>query len=83
MKQNQFYCVACRKKVSVPAKSIRLTSIKNKRSGSIPALKAKCKCGTKLTRFVSRKSASKMRSKGGKSRSRKRTRSAKKSRSRK
>ena len=80
MKQNQFYCVACRKKVSVPAKSIRLTSIKNRRSGSIPALKAKCKCGTKLTRFVSRKSASKMRSK---SKSRKRTRSAKKSRSRK
>ena len=81
MKQNQFYCVACRKKVSVPTKSIRVTSIKNRRSGSIPALKAKCKCGTKLTRFVARKSASKMRSKYGKSKSRSGAR--KRSRSRK
>lgn len=53
MRQNEFYCVKCRKIVKVGNDDICLTFIKNKRIGKIPALKAECnKCETNLTKFV-------------------------------
>ena len=83
MKTNQFYCVACRKAVTVSAKDVCVTRIKNRRSGPRPALRAKCKCGTMLTKFIKKDSESKMKSKyrSCRSKSRKR-RSRSKSRKR-
>ena len=66
MKQNQFYCVLCRKKVMVPKDQMCVKVYKNKRAGPTPALKAYCKkCDTPLTKFIKRASAQKMMDKFG------------------
>lgn len=67
MKTNQFYCVSCRKKVSILSDNICLKYINNSRVGKIPALKGECnKCDTKLTKFVKRDDAKKLEKKYGK-----------------
>ena len=48
LKQRQFYCVACDKRVTENAKDICVKKLKN----GTPALKSKCKCGCKLTKFI-------------------------------
>lgn len=65
MKERQFYCVSCRRKVMCPADDIHFKIIKNKRiKGGMPALKSVCnKCDTRLTKFVKRKDASKLKAK--------------------
>lgn len=69
MKSNQFYCVACKKKVMCDSKDTCVTKTKNGRS----ALKSKCRCGCKLYKFISDASAPKMRSKLGKCKSRRKS----------
>ena len=66
LKQNQFYCVKCRKRVTSHPDDICVKNIRNRKTGSIPALKSECpKCGTKLFKFSKRKDATKLRSKFG------------------
>ena len=63
MKENQFYCVKCHKKVEIPASEVHLTMIKNRKTGSIPALVGKHKaCGTKCVKFVKREKVASLRS---------------------
>lgn len=52
---NQFYCVKCRMRVTLPASDICVKSFRNKRTGSSPALVGECsKCGgTHLTKWIS------------------------------
>jgi hypothetical protein len=59
LKQNQFYCVKCQKKVSIDANDICSKKIRNKKTHkSIDAVVAKHDyCGTKLFKFI-KKSAS-------------------------
>ena len=53
MKTNEFYCVKCRKIVKINSSDICVTSIKNKKVGTLPALKGYCKkCDVNLTKFV-------------------------------
>lgn len=55
LKQNQFYCVACRARKKVSADDMCVKNYKNKRSkyGYVPALKASCKtCGTNMNKFI-------------------------------
>ena len=67
MRENEFYCVKCRKVVKVPKDDICLTFIKNKKIGKIPALKGECaKCDTNLTKFVKVDDAEKLENKYGK-----------------
>lgn len=71
LKENQFYCVKCRKAVSCGADTIKLTCFKNKKTGSTSALTSKCcKCGTKLVKFVAKDKTSSLRSKYGRSKKR-------------
>jgi hypothetical protein len=66
MKQNQFYCVACRKKVTIPSEDICVKIYNNKRSGKTPALRAYCeKCKVNLTKFIKRASTDRMLKKYG------------------
>jgi len=64
MKEKQFYCVSCGKKVMVGEDDIKFKNIKNYKRGVVPSLKGKCKkCDTKLTKFVKVKDAKKLKSK--------------------
>ena len=76
MKANQFYCVACRKKVMIDDEDICEVKLKNGRH----ALRAYCaKCDCHLTKFISNKSVSRMTSKFGKCKKSKRRSKSKKS----
>ena len=65
LRVNQFYCVSCRKAVTVPHDDICFKTLKNpKRKGGVPCLRGQCpKCSTKLTKFVAVKDAPKLKSK--------------------
>ncbi len=55
LKENQFYCVSCRKRVAVPVDDIKFKLLRSprRRSGKAPALRSQCgKCATNLTKFV-------------------------------
>ena len=66
MKANQFYCVKCRKFVTIKQDDICFKYIKNKKIGKMPSLKAECsKCETSLTKFVKRDDATKLKNKYG------------------
>lgn len=65
MNEKQFYCVACRKKVMLPASDICVKVYKNKKTGTSPALVGQCKCGTNVTKFIKRDSVAAMRQKYG------------------
>ena len=66
MKTNQFYCVKCRKAVTVNQDYICFKYLKNKKIGKIPSLKAECsKCDTILTKFVKHDDATKLKKKYG------------------
>ena len=84
MKSNEFYCVSCRSKVTLPAKHIHVATLRNGK----PALRSKCtKCKTNVTKFIKVDDVSKMkklfRSRGRSPRSRSRKRSKVRSKSRK
>lgn len=68
LKQRDFYCVSCRKRVSVPADEMGVQTFKNKKvKGGVPALRSECpKCGTNVTKFIKKKDKSKMTQKFGK-----------------
>ena len=63
LKQNQFYCVSCRKVVTVPVSEIKVVTLKN----GNPALRATYK-GNKLVRFISKSDEPKMVKKYGRGR---------------
>ncbi len=68
MKQNQFYCVSCRKVINIPADDICFKYLKNSKmpGGKMPSLRAEChKCDTNLTKFVKHKDAEKLKDKFG------------------
>ena len=69
MKERQFYCVACRKKVMAKADDICVKVFKNKRmvGGKVPALRSYCaKCDVNLTKFIKHDKLGSMQSKYGK-----------------
>lgn len=49
LRQGEFYCVSCCKRIRVPADDIRVKRDKRKK----PRMVAKChKCGTKLFKYI-------------------------------
>lgn len=48
MKENQFYCMACRKRCTCPSTHIEFQLDKNGR----PRLYGDCKCGTDMYKYV-------------------------------
>lgn len=62
MKETEFYCVSCRKRVNQKKDDMCVTVLKNKRvHGGVPALTCECrKCGTSLYKFVKRDSKEKL-----------------------
>ena len=62
MKQTEFYCVSCRKRVNQKKEDICVTILKNKKvAGGVPALTGECrKCGTNLYKFIKRDSKERM-----------------------
>lgn len=53
LRQNQFYCVGCRKRVTVKADDICTKKYRNKKRGSVSALKGECHtCNAPLTKFI-------------------------------
>lgn len=66
MKQQQFYCVSCNSRVSLPADDIWFKMGKSSKRKKLPMLKGKCKkCDGKLTKFVKIKDSQKLKSKFG------------------
>lgn len=69
MKQTEFYCVKCRKKVMCDPDDMCVQIFKNKKTGESPALRSVCpKCDTNLTKFIKRDSTDRMIEKYGKCR---------------
>lgn len=69
MKVNEFYCVKCRKKVSLKPENICFQYLKNKnmKTGKMPSLKGIChKCDINLTKFIKHDDAKKLQKKYGK-----------------
>ena len=67
LKQNQFYCVACRSRVTSHADDMCVKEYKNRRAktGYTPTLKSECSCGTPLTKFIKYKDVNKLANKYG------------------
>ena len=66
LKENEFYCVSCCRRVKCNHDDIRFKNIKNKRAigNKVPALKCVCKsCDTNLTKFVKRKDTERLKKK--------------------
>ena len=67
LSETQFYCVKCRKAVTVKADDMCVKVYRNKRAGMTPTLKGQCVyCDTSLTKFIARDSTKDMTSKYGK-----------------
>jgi len=69
MKQNQFYCLSCRKRVMIPADDIRLKIFKNYKrlNGKVPMLKGYCqKCDTSVYKIIKDKAVKSAQDKYGK-----------------
>ena len=67
LKQREFYCVKCRKRVAVPANDICVTVYRNKKvKGGVPALVGSCKkCDTNVNKFIKRNDKEKLINKFG------------------
>ncbi len=53
MKERQFYCLSCRKRVTLKKDDIRITRFNNKKVGrKIPAMVGNCECGTFVSKFI-------------------------------
>ncbi len=67
LKQQEFYCVACCKRVKAHADDICVKVFKNANDRKTPALRATCpKCGTNLTKFIKHDATERMQVKYGK-----------------
>jgi len=68
LKQNEFFCVVCGKRVKANADDMYVKVFKNKRvKGGVPALRARCdKCEYNLTKFIKHADKDKMVKKYGK-----------------
>jgi hypothetical protein len=68
MKEREFYCVKCNKKVSEGKQDICVKIYTNKRTSTkTPALVSKChRCSTNLTKFVKKDNVEKLTKKYGK-----------------
>ena len=67
MKEREFYCVKCRKKVTEGKQDICVKIYKNKKTGTSPALVSTChRCGTNLSKFVKRDKVEKLTKRYGK-----------------
>ena len=68
LKQNEFYCVSCRKAVRVSNEDMCVKEFKNKRAktGKTPALVGTCnKCSHKVVKFIKRDDVKKLKAKVG------------------
>jgi len=62
LKQTQFYCLGCRKRVT--GDDIKIRSVRNYKVGAIPMMKAHChKCEGKVNKFVKRSQAKSLKQK--------------------
>lgn len=53
LKETQFYCVSCRKRVNGDNIKLKMLRSPKRKNGRAPALRAKCMaCDTNLTKFV-------------------------------
>lgn len=54
MKERQFYCLSCRKRVTLKKDDIRITRFNNKKVGrKVPAMVGNCEsCGTFVSKFI-------------------------------
>lgn len=69
LKVNEFYCVSCRKRVTLKDADICVKVYANKKTGATPALRGKCsKCDTNVTKFIARDKAESLIKKFGKCR---------------
>jgi hypothetical protein len=69
LKQQDFYCVACRSKVTAHKNDMGVQSFRNKKAkgGTTPTLRSVCQhCGYNLTKFISPKNKKEMSIKYGK-----------------
>lgn len=68
LKQQEFYCVQCRKRVKCNADDMCLRKVRNyKRKGGVPMLAGHCKkCDCNVNKFVKVKDAAKLQKKYGK-----------------
>lgn len=68
LKQQEFYCVCCRKRVKVPADDICVKVYKNyKIKGGVPALNGICKkCDCNVIKFIKHENKQRMIKKFGK-----------------
>jgi hypothetical protein len=69
LKQQEFYCVCCSKRVKVAADKICVKIYKNNyyTGGNTPALRSYCeKCDCNLTKFIKHKDEAKLTKKFGK-----------------
>jgi hypothetical protein len=67
LKQQEFYCLSCRKRVKCTATNICVKSFKNKKLGKVPTLRAYCKkCDCYLSKFIKHKDAARLTKKYGK-----------------
>jgi hypothetical protein len=68
LSEKQFYCVSCRKRVSLHQDEICFLKLKNKKvKGGVPALNGQCnKCDTSLYKFVKRTKSETLKNKYGK-----------------
>lgn len=71
MKETQFYCVKCGKKVTLTGKDVDSIKVKVAKNG-VPMLTGYCsKCDTKVNKFIKMKDEDKLAKKYGKARGRK------------
>ena len=69
LKQQEFYCVCCRKRVKSTKENICVKLFKKKKmpNGKIPALRSWCKkCDCNLTKFIKHKDQTRLTKKYGK-----------------
>lgn len=53
LKQQEFYCVKCRKRVKVASDDMGVSVFKNGKTGmKVPALVGDCKCDTTVVKFI-------------------------------
>ena len=70
LSEREFYCVKCRKTVTLPASDIKVTVYKNARfTNGSPALVGECKCETKVTKFIKHDDKERLKSKYGEKKS--------------
>lgn len=70
LSEREFYCVKCRKTVSLSASDIKVVVYKNARfANGSPALVGECKCGTKVTKFIKHDDKEKLKTKYGEKKS--------------